>query len=368
MNRARLAVAAAAAGFEGREVIADVPEAIRPQVQFVAFDYDDPDMIKLREKYHLENVIASARDEWTGQLLLNEWLYQKIPGGQPRVDASRALDVLDYSARGEKFYCTHFALSYVECAQALGWQARKVGVDRWHGPEGLGSTHHGVAEVWSNQFRKWIVMDAQSNLHFERNGVPLSAWEIRAAWLDKKGAEVSHIVGMPPHSTTKNPAIVWWNRSDEDEIATYSWVYIQSRADKAMEAFDSKLIFPQDENNAGRIWYENDYATNRSQLHPGYIKNLFVPTHDLRDAYWTVCVVEASIRAASDRVIRLALDSYCPNRTGYEVAINGGIWARVKDGSDLAWPLKPGWNTIGLHTVGRRGVTGPETMAVMYLQ
>jgi hypothetical protein len=368
VSRARLQAAAEAAGFRAREVIADVPAAVRPRLPFATFDYDDADMVALRQKYELEKVIAPAKDEWTAQLLLCEWLYKKIPGGNPRVSAARAMAILDYASRGEKFYCTHFAISYVECAQALGWQARKFGVDRRHGPETLGSSHHGVSEVWSNQFRKWVIVDAQSNMHFEKNGVPLSAWEIRAEWLKNHGADVAHVVGVPPNATQKNPAIVWWNRKDEDETATYFWIYLMDRADAEMPKSEVRLLFPQDEANSGLIWYQNDYDAGRSRPHTGYVKNQFVPVRDIKDLYWTVGIVEATITAASDRLIRLVLDSYCPNRTGYEVSIDGAKWEAVKDERNVSWPLRRGWNTLSLHTIGRRAVTGPETRLVLYLE
>jgi hypothetical protein len=72
---------------------------------------------------------------------------QSISDGDPRVSANTAAEILRYAAQGETFYCTHYAITYVESALALGWQARMVGVDRRHGPEGLESAHHGVAEV-----------------------------------------------------------------------------------------------------------------------------------------------------------------------------------------------------------------------------
>jgi hypothetical protein len=368
VSRARLQAAAEAAGFHPGEVIADVPAAVRPRLPFPVFNYDDPDLIALRQKYELEKVVAPAKDEWTAQLLLREWLYKKIPGGNPRVDAVRAMAILDYASRGEKFYCTHYAISYVECAQALGWQARAFAVDRRHGPETLGSTHHGVSEVWSNQFRKWIIVDAQSDMHFEKNGVPLSAWEIRAEWLKNHGADVAHVVGVPPNASPKNPAIVWWNRKDEDETATYFWAYLAASADASMTKPGTHSIFPQDAANSGLIWYQNDYEAGRSRLNTGYLKNLFIPVHDITDVYWTVGIVEATITAASDRVIHLALDSYCPNRTGYEISIGGMKWEAVKDERSVSWPLRRGWNMLGLHTIGRRGVTGPETRLVLYLE
>ena len=358
----RITAAAAAAGFKVREVTTNIPAAARSRFRFVPFDYDDPRLGALREKYALEKLIEGSPDEWTAQLRLKEWIYERIPGGNPVSSPSSAQEILELAAKGERFYCTQYAITYAECAQALGWQARKIGVDRRHGSEGMGSTHHGAAEVWSNQFRKWVVMDSQSNLHFEKKGVPLSAWEIRAEWLKNSGADVSHVVGIPPKAFTKNPAIVWWNRPDEDETATYFWIYI---TDHTGPGTGVRHILPLDDAHTGAVWYQND--SGGSRVHIGYTKNLFMPTRRLEDAYWTVGIVEAEIVAASGGVIRMSLDSYDPNRTGYEASFDGKNWTRVADEKSLAWSLTSGWNTLRLRSAGPRGITGPETAVVLLL-
>src|SRR5947209_7806436 len=73
--------------------------------------------------------------------------------------------------------CTHYAAVFTQCCLALGWNARHCILD-----------HHCVAEVWVDQHRKWVMMDAGNSkeradvgLHFERDGVPLSALELHLA-------------------------------------------------------------------------------------------------------------------------------------------------------------------------------------------
>ncbi len=351
------------AGFRVLELKLDVPVARRPSVPFATLPYEDPYLAGLRAKYGFEKAVEGAKDEWTAQLRLKEWVHKAIPGGNPKVRAGRAVEILDYAAKGETFYCTHYAITYAECALALGWQARKIAVDRSHGPEGLGSAHHGVAEVWSNAHRKWVVIDPQSNLHFERRGVPLSAWEIRAEWLRDGGASVDHVVGVPPKSSNKNPAIVWWNRPGEDETACYFWLYIQERA----AGDGGRLIFPQDAANEGQIWYQNDNAAGRSVLHTGYRTGRFLLTSP-EAAYWTVGITEVTVAAASPGVLTLSLDSYLPDRAGYEVSTDGKTWERVRDEKAVGWPLKPGWNSFRARALGPRGVAGPESVALVLLE
>jgi transglutaminase superfamily protein len=365
LTRDTIERAAGAAGFRVKAVQMNVPRAVRPRLPFVPFDFDDPLLEGLRREHRLSEVTGDSRDEWARQLKLKDWIFRQIPGGNPRHSPRNALEVLRLAAKGEKFYCTQYAITYVECAQALGWPARKIGVDRRHGSKGLGSSHHGVAEVWSNQFQKWVVMDAQSNLHFEKKGVPLSAWELRSEWLKNKGAEVDHMVGCPPDAVKKNPAMVW-KVPDEDEIATYFWLYIEDHANTGEQA--GRQILPLDKDNLDEVWYQNDYEAGESRIHVGYTSGRFLPTMRLDDAYWTVGIVEAEVAGVEPGVIQMRLNSYCPNRTAYEICRDGREWERVTGGDAVEWKLKEGWNTFRARTVSRGEVRGPEAAVVITLE
>ena len=360
----RLTGAARAAGFRVLGANVDIPEAVRSHLPFVSIPDEDPRLAALREKYHLEAAVAGARDEWSAQLFLKDWVHRAIPDGTPKVSARHAAEILEAAARGETFWCTYYAITYVECALALGWPCRNIAVDRRHGPEGLQSTHHGVAEIWSNQFRKWVVIDPQSNLHFEREGIPLSAWEIRAEYLRNRGKDVLRVVGTAPKAILRNPAIRWWNRPSEDETACYFWLYVIDHAD--MSAPGARFLFPQDDANRELIWYQNDDALGGGRLHEGYLRNLFVPTPRIEDIYWTVGVVEATILGSAPGEILLAIRSEGPGRAGHEVSFDGKTWAPLH-GDHLRWGLKEGWNSLRVRSAGPRRVTGPELSVLLLL-
>jgi hypothetical protein len=368
LSAARLRAAAEAAGFTVVENQSVIPPAAYSRVPFVAAGYDDEGLAALRATYQLERVTAPATDEWTAQRLLKEWVHGKIPLGNPTSPAAHALDILAKSARGETFYCTHYAITYAECAAALGWQARMLGIDRPHGPAGYGSSHHGVAEVWSNQFAKWVAIDANFNLHYEKAGVPLSAWDIRAEWLRNGGADVDRVAGAPPCAARKKLGRETW-RFPEDETASYFWVYINTRVETTDRPGAAKLLFPQDAANERLVWYQNhDERTRRSRLHVGYLRNTFHPTRRLDDAYWTVGVVDATLIAVSGQSLHLSLKTYCPNLVAFERSADGFAWDRIPDATAVAWPLKAGWNALVLRALGRGNVTGPETTLLLFLE
>ncbi|MHC4395499.1 MAG: hypothetical protein ACYS1A_07565 [Planctomycetota bacterium] len=366
LTPALLADAAASAGFKVNKVEADIPRSVRPRLPWKTFAYDDSLIAPLRDRYKLNDLVKGAKNEWQGQLALKHWVNSRITNGTPSVQANHAVDILKHAAEGKEFWCTFYAITYIECAQALGWQARKVCLDIDHGLEGEpGSQHHGAAEVWSNYYRKWVFMDAQSDLHFEKDGLPLSAWEVRSEWLRNEGADVDHVVGMPFERQLKNPAIVWWSLPDKDETGLFFWLIYYDNYATWEEDSPSKWLFPQDSAHAGKTWYQGG---EKRHLHAGYEKKLFLPTERIEDVYWTVGVVEASVAGVSRGKIILSLDSYCPDFSSYEINTEGDSWRKPANPSRFAWLLKKGSNRLAIRTVNKGGVAGTETSLHLILE
>ena len=65
-----------------------------------------------------------------------------------------------------------------------------------------GNIGHSVVEVWSHQFHKWVLLDPDLNVHYQRGGVPLSALEIHRAWVTRRWDEVRLEQGPTPFRVT----------------------------------------------------------------------------------------------------------------------------------------------------------------------
>ena len=358
----RLTRAAEAAGFTVRQIDARLPAAAPSRLSLVGMAWDDPRLVALRKKYPVEQIVAGAGDSWTAQLRLKEWVHRAIPDGTPKTSPHHAVEILDAAARGETFWCTFYSITYLECALALGWPCRKVAIDRRHGPEGLGSVHHGIVEVWSDRFSKWAAIDAQSNLHFEKRGTPLSAWEIRAEWLRNQGADVERVVGAPSAPERRKTGIKWWTNPDEDETAAFFWIYVIDHAD--ISSSEARYFLPQDGAHAGQTWYQNHHASGTGRPHIGYDRKLFRPTTP-DDLYWTEGVVEAALSGVEAGRIHLALDSSGVGLDGFQVSVDGREWTRTP--SMLTWPLHEGRNELRLRSVRRGGTFGPESSVALSL-
>jgi hypothetical protein len=351
--------AANLAGFAVTAVEFVSPRPVRPRHEFASLRYDDARLEALRARFKLDALVATAADEWSAQQILKDYVYRSIPDGQEGpVRAVDAMDILERARRGEEFFCTQFAITYVEAALSLGWRARRLAVDRRQAPDENESTNHGIAEVWSNQFVKWVAIDAQSNVHYEKAGVPLSAREVRAEWLRNAGADVVPMIGTPARPVARG--IRWWNREGESETAAYFWIAVYDDAVFRDDVDSARLIFPQDSANASLVWYQNQPDGDAGRVHSAYRLGRFLPTFSWDDAYWTIGVVETRLVSASGGRVLLDFDVYSPNPPSFEVALNGGGWQRILYPS-IAWKLQAGENDLRVRVSTARGVSGPET-------
>lgn len=157
----------------------DDEDIVIPSVPFV-YQAPSPRLKLLRERYQLDKVIAPGKTEMEQLMLLRYWVRNQCHRGWAShpalwVPPWDALLILESRDRPDALVmCTHYACVFTQCCLALGWNARHCILD-----------HHCVSEVWVDEHRKWVMMDtgnsaerADVGLHFERNGVPLSAREL----------------------------------------------------------------------------------------------------------------------------------------------------------------------------------------------
>ncbi len=354
--------AAVATGFQLERVEAEIPSARPPGVEFKTLSWDDSLLVELRARYDLAAVVEDAKDEWHAQQLLCHWLHNRIKNGVPGAEVSNAIEILDAAAEGKTFWCSYYAIAFTQCALALGWQARKISLDHYHDVGGVGSRHHGATEIWSNRWRKWIYIDPQSDLHFEREGVPLSAWEVRQRWLADGGAEVDHVTGVAPDTTHRNPSIVWWDLENEDETALFFWLIYHDSFAQWDSTSPSPFYTPIDSHTEGKTWYQGGDSL---YAHSGYRLGLFQPVENIENLHWTVGVVEAKITGVKRGKILLAIDTWQPDFARFEVSFNGDDWEEVNNPDALEWNLGMGLNGISIRALNKAGVSGPRTTIVL---
>jgi hypothetical protein len=211
-----------------------------------------------------------------------------------------------------------------------------------------GSTEHSVTEIWSNQFRKWVMLDPTSNLYLEREGVPLNAYEIRQEWFEHDGARLVFVVGKDRKKYRKADLPIFLQRFDNfgdltiqpDELDKYGFIGFIPNTDLMDTGYDyGKMFIVQDQLCAGTSWHKRT-----------------IPAHPAVDPYFPLGQAAVELRAAGEAV-QVSVKTLTPNLARYEARIDAGAWTVSEP--TFAWRLHPGRNQLEVKTVNRFGVEGP---------
>ena len=156
-------------------------------------DYRHASLRELRERFELDAVVAGAQTEFQAIERLMAWAYA-VPMGACRHYPWNVLEwlMLDrddtgtivmnrYPQRRRDKMCLYPNVALVAACLSFGFPARHV---NFHSE---GMTGHEIAEVWSNDYRKWVHLDATRDFYWydPRTRVPLDTLEVHEVLADR---------------------------------------------------------------------------------------------------------------------------------------------------------------------------------------
>lgn len=325
-------------------------------------DLTSPKFRALREKYKIDTVFDGEQDEFRRMLLLRNWIRSIIhiadfersyPGeGYPEM-------ILDAALKGQGYHCGHYMIVQNAVMNSFGYVTRCLGAGPGvaGGPDG----HHGINEVWSNKFHKWFLSDAKYNHHFEKNGIPLSALEIRDEYLKNKAADIVLVKGPDRVPIEKdfvaNAKGVMIAHSKADFARTYTWIEWESYNDRYTN-------WPESGHHVSILnMYADDYFKTHKWIwdgkpHWAYGTD-FMKLVSERDAIeWTPNTIAGNVTIDGD-VARVDLTSETPNLRSYQMrTLPDGEWHDISSQVDIRVTtdrLEEAFRAVNL-----AGVSGPE--------
>jgi hypothetical protein len=316
------------------------------------FKFDSFNNLKLKElraRYKLDEVVAPGKDEFDRQVLLLDWVHHQFKKfGRPSISTKGALEILDGIQQGHSFFCTHYAQVYVSVAASLGWVDRELALRRHQGVAQGGSSEHSVTEIWSNQHRKWIMMDPTANMHLEKNGVPLNAFELRQEWFYHEGKDLVFVVGKEHKQYRKADLPIFLARFagfgdltvPVDELDKYGFIGYIPNTDR-MDAGE----------DYGQMFIVKDQLCDGTRWH---VRTL--PANPAVDPYFPIGQAALKLVTMGDQ-LGVTLQTMTPNFKEYQARIDEGGWK--SSGTDLVWNVHPGRNSLEVRTLNQFWVYGP---------
>jgi len=362
--KADLAEAPVPAWAEGLRVAGSHNEAIRyASIPFAYEAHDHPKLTALREGQRLDQVVAGAKSELEKFMRLRgwvakQWKYRPPFDVYPPWDAHEIL-------KAKSGFCVQFAIVYMQCCLSLGYQARFV-----FGYNPGWGTGHEVCEVWSNELRKWVVMDPCGDVHHVdlRSGGPLGMLEIH-------DRVVRHCFGdRPIDPANRLPNVA----ASQPVGACRGMETTPSRPDDASTAARGDMPFwakwavlrmmPRNDFYAhpypvppsqGVNWDWTGYVCWEDAQTPRYYNWRYAQVTARRsDWEWTLNQVRFGVAYGPDpATLLLQFGTVTPQLETFLVNLDGKGWR--PSASRFAWKLHKGVNRVEMRVRTRAGIEGP---------
>lgn len=309
---------------------------------------------RLAEQYKLKQIIAGAESDLERFVALRNWCRYSAEKGWDMGSTDwcppwDALVILEMNKDPRALcMCTHYSTLFVQTALSLGYTARHVILD-----------HHCVAEAWCDDLGKWVLMDTgcskdpARNCHFEHDGEPLNALEIRRLWQAKRIAEIDVI--YPKRRKTTGDKLV---AEEQCDFTNYRRFGIPFRNNHLQTPLPGELQHGHGEYYCDAyLWWEDKAVPVES---PEYG---FTSSRE-GDFYPTLNQVDIRVLASeTEDALEVELRTYTPNFVSFRVRVDEKKWQKKDTG--FTWKLKPGRNVIEARTVNAFGVEGRVSRAVV---
>jgi len=339
------------------EVVIRGPQFHAPRASEEFEDHASPALKRMRDEYQLDEVVRGEPGEFRKILKLRHWIHSRWPIDNDQHFSGDAFAILEKAKTGAGFHCSHAMRVQHAVLTSMGFVVRDLGVDSDHLVFAK-SNHHGVNEVWSNEYAKWVLLDAKFDIHYERGGVPLSALELHEAARKDMGKGIVRVQGPDrreiPMKGLEFPV---------SSVLNYWWISYNPGMKTFTGKSDSRAVVVLDspEFRATRWFRDTD---NGLGDHWAYRANRFVPVSDRTQIDWSVGVPQIKITQAAPGAVDVAITSITPNLETYSVRTANGKWHDIPANS-YSWNLHPGENTLEVRTRNRFGIEGPIVTAIV---
>lgn len=297
-------------------------------------NFAEPKLKLLHQRYKLDKLISSTNRELDKFIILRDRLNKIVPRGNPERMGYNfdSLDILSRARNGETFFCSWYSVVFVQCALSLGFIARYVGLFKGHV----------VAEVWSNEFTKWVVMDTYNNIHYEKDGIPLGVLELHRIWENKDFSNLAVVCGIEGKNFLEN--------TKEELLSYYHEFYVRMRNDWFSNQYPH--WHPKGNSIMNGLEWQDKYTKN----------NILVARETCKDEEinFPLNIVSITLdkNGSSKKQLHLILNTFMPNFSYFLINIDGEYQEKHKK-LDFFWNIHKGINKIQIRAVNSLGVVGP---------
>ncbi|MCU0439975.1 MAG: transglutaminase-like domain-containing protein [Raineya sp.] len=166
---------------------------------------NDTILQRLNIEYKIPELVAGSKNEYEKVLRVLNWVRQQWEhNGWNNAKTNNPIEILERVKKGEKFRCVEYGIVLRNCLNAIGLPARTLGLMTRDVEKTKYGAGHVLAEVWLNDYQKWVMVDAQFDAMPMLDNVPLNAVELQSVIIEKKSFKFVNLKGDFSKSETAN--------------------------------------------------------------------------------------------------------------------------------------------------------------------
>ena len=355
--------------FTGRLVSAKNAQILRPSIPMPYEDYRAQTLRDLRQHCELDAVVAGAQTEFDTIARLHRWAYH-IPLSDcshfpwdPLAwvcierDENGAIRMNQYEQRRRDHMCLYPNVVLVAACLSMGIPARHL---NFHSE---GMTGHEIAEVWSNDYGKWMHLDATRDYYWydPKTLVPLDTQEIHQVLAERlerpERWDRPYLFHQDLEAVVKDLPIAFYDGDYEHSTEEGSLFLFRSfchfRIVPRFDVFSRPRPLPVSQGT--EVWSWNGYLNWADDQVPP-LPHFTQHTNRRADFYPTLNQTRYVAEAIDERQIHIYLETETPGFTTFQVRIDGQSWQECP--AQIDWPLHQGLNVLEMRTLNNMGVPG----------
>ncbi len=325
----------------------------KPNHVFEEFDdLSSPLAGQLISKFQPDTIFHGETDEFKRILLLRHWIKSVITildYAAPYPGEGNVERILDYALEGQGYDCGYFMRVQNAIMNSYGYLSRTLGSGP--GLKGVRDGHHGINEIWVNKYNKWFLSDAKYDSHFEKDGIPLSALEVRNEYIKNGGADIQSVRGPDREPFDYDETV---GRSHAEFVELYHWVSWDTWNNRFTNwpDYTERLMMFEDDYFRNNTWYRG------GRPHWAYDTPYLRLVRDIDHLYFTPNTIASEVDIEGN-IARIKLISDTPNLKEYQMKErSGGNWVTVEP--EFEMKLRRRSHEPVFRTMNLAGVTGPE--------
>ena len=333
-------------------------------------DYSHATLRKLRERFELDAVVAGAQTEFEAIERLMAWAYA-VPLGSCRHHPWNVLDwlVLErdesgsivmnrYKERRRDKMCLYPNVALVAACLSFGFPARHV---NFHSE---GMTGHEIAEVWSNDYGKWVHLDATRDFYWydPETRVPLDTLEVHRVLADRlddvERWDRPYLFRQDLESLVRDLPI--GIREGRHEFSTKEGAHFLFRSFCHFRMIPRSNVFSQPRplpvSQGTEVWAWDGYLNWADDSVPP-LPHFTRHTNRRSDFYPSMNQTRYTVETTDDAAsLTVSLETQTPCFSGFLSSTDHAEWKPCPSSFD--WRIHTGVNTLRVCSVNSAGVKG----------